>query len=157
MILVDREDFEGLGFQKSLFYRKWVPGEPEAVACDYADVPALGPFLIVANDEGVWMSHEGESWIKIATNTRYQGPEQKRWSHLTTLYAESAGLSLRSMISRIRSIRQRLRKNPGQWHRWGMLYDWPDGSDLVWASLAHHPKLEIRTENDKKEVRYVGQ
>ena len=157
MILVDREDFAGLGFQESLFYRKWIPGEPEAVACDYADVPAPGPFLIRANDEGVWMSQDGDGWVKIATNTRYDGPEQKRWSHLATLYAESEGLSLRSMTGRIKSIRRYLRKTPGRWVRWSSVYRWDTGSDLLWSGLMYHPRLETRMNGEEKEVRHVGQ
>ena len=87
VILFEQEDVVGLGFQDSLFYRKWVPGEPEAVACDYADVLSPGPFLLLANDEAAWMSHGDGKWLEIARNTRYDGAEQKRWSCLATLYA----------------------------------------------------------------------
>lgn len=154
--MVDREDFEGLGFQESLFYRKWIPGEPEAVACDYADVPAPGPFLIRANDEDVWLSHDGESWIHIAKNTRYSGSEQRRWSHLARLYTASVGLSPRSLINRLRSVRVRLSRNPGRWARWSSVYKWDEGSDLIWSGLIYHPRLETRMNGDTKEVRYVG-
>lgn len=157
MILVDREDFEDMGFQESLFFRKWIPGEPEAVACDYADVPAPGPFLITANDEAVWMSHEGHDWVQIAMNTRYDGPEQRRWSHLTSIYAASEGLSLRNLTLRIRSIRKHLRNDPNRWVRWSSVYPWGEGSDLIWSGLRNHPRLETRMNDDTKEVRYVGQ
>jgi len=157
VILVDREDFEDMGFQESLFFRKWTPGEPEAVACDYADVPAPGPFLITANDEAVWMSHDGEGWVKIASNTRYDGPEQRRWSHLATLYAESEGLSLRNMTFRIKSIRRHLRNDPDRWVRWSSVYSWGTGSDLIWSGLKNHPRLDIRMNGEEKEVRYVSQ
>lgn len=155
MILVDREDFEGLGFQDSLFLRRWVPGEPEAIACDYADVPAPGPFLIKAHDDAVWMSHDGEDWMKIASNPRYQGPEQKRWSHLTTIYAEHAGMSLNSLVQRLKSVRHRLMNSPNRWTRWIVVYPWDEGSDLVWQGIIHHPKLETREYLGEKEVRYV--
>lgn len=156
VILVDREDFVGLGFQESLFYRKWVPGEPDAIAYDYADIPADGPFLIRANDDAVWLSHDGQDWIKIATNTRHDGPEQRRWSVLATKYAESEGLSLRNLTFRIKGLRRLLSKKKGQWHRWDVVYRWPDGSDLIWSALAVHTHLETQEHMGKQEVRYVG-
>ena len=157
MILVDREDFEGFGFQESLFYRKWIPGEPEAVACDYADVPALGPFLISVNDEDAWFSHDGEGWVGIAKNTRHEGPEQRRWSHLAALYTASVGLSPRSLVNRLRSVKVRLRRTPDRWVRWSSVYRWGEGSDLIWSGLMNHPHLKIRENMGQKEVLYVGQ
>lgn len=155
MILFDRDEVLDLEIPDSVFYRKWVPGEPEAVACDYADVIADGPFLLRANDEAAWISHGQGDWIKVAQNTRYDGPAQKRWSGLATLYASAEGLTLRNMTHRIRGIKRRLRADPRVWFPWSEMYIWDRGSDLVWDGLMYHPWLETREHKNRKEVRHV--
>lgn len=155
MMVFDREDISHIDIPESVFYRKWEPGEPEAVACDYADVIADGPFLLRANDEAAWISHGKGDWIKVAQNTRYDGPDQKRWSDLATMYAESEGLTLRNLTYRIRGIKRRLHEHTRIWVPWDDVYIWDDGSDLVWDGLMYHPWLSTREHNGRKEVMYV--
>lgn len=154
VILFDREEVGDL-IPVSVFYRKWVPGEPEAVACDYADVVADGPFLMRANDEHVWVSHGNDHWLKVAQNPRYDGPDQKRWSALVTLYASAEGLTLRNLTHRIRGVKRRLREQMGEWFPWDEVYIWNTGSELVWDGLMNHPWLETREHDGRKEVRHV--
>lgn len=151
-MVFDREDVSHVYIPESVFYRKWEPGEPEAVACDYADVIAEGPFLLRANDEAAWISHGKGDWIKVALNTRYDGPDQKRWSALATMYAESGGLSLRNLTYRIRGVKIRLRDCVGQWVPWDDHYVWTNGSELVWDGLMYHPWLDTRMGTKGMEV-----
>lgn len=155
MMVFDLEDVADLGIPESVFHRKWVPGEPEAVACDYADVVSDGPFLLRANDEAAWISHGKGDWIKVAQNTRYDGPDQKRWSALATLYASSEKMSLRNLTHRIRGVKKRLHDHRGEWFPWDKVYIWDEGSDLVWDGLIYHPWLETREHDNRKEVRHV--
>lgn len=151
-MVFDREDISHIDIPESVFYRKWEPGEPEAVACDYADVIADGPFLLRANDEAAWISHGKGDWIKVALNTRYDGPDQRRWSALATLYAASEGLSLRNLTYRILGIKRRLYGHVGVWVPWDDVYRWDDGSELVWSGLMYHEWLGTRVGTKGSEV-----
>jgi len=56
MMLIEQEDVVRLGMDKWTypFMTIWEVGSPEAVAADYADVLAEGPFLCVVTDEDAW-------------------------------------------------------------------------------------------------------
>lgn len=156
MMLVDYDEVSHLGIPKSVFHRKWVPDEPEAIACDYADVIADGPFILVVNDETAWLSHGNDDWMLVARNPLHAEPDGGRWSALANLYADSGGISVRSLTFRIRGMRKQLLKNRGDWFPWDEVYRWDDGSDLVWSSLMHHDWLKIREHEGVREVQYVA-
>lgn len=155
MMLVEYEELAGLGIPESIFTRKWLPTEPEAIACDFADV-IEGPFLLIANDESAWLSHGNGDWARIARNPLHSDPDKGVWSTLVNMYAASGGLSVRSLTFRIRGMRRTLHKTPGVWVPWDRAYRWDDGSDLVWHSLTQHDWLKIREHGGRREVQYVA-
>ena len=54
MILIEKEDVLRIGLNPIPFYIKWEIGSPEAVAADYDDIIADGPFILVMNDDEAW-------------------------------------------------------------------------------------------------------
>ncbi len=156
MILLDREDVNRIGLDPYWFLVQWVPGSKDALDADYAEMPSPGPFLLKVNDEAAWVSHGGENdWRKVAERTRVNGNAQLRWGHLVTLYAEAVGIPRMSLLGRWASVRRQLKRTPNVWKDWTTVYRWPEGSDIVWSGIIHHPWLETRENAGRKEVRYV--
>lgn len=157
MILLEREDVNDIGLDPYWFLVQWVPGSPEAMEFDYAEMPSPGPFLLKVNDEAAWISHGGDNdWRKVAIRYRYDCPSQRQWGALAGIYAEGIGITQMSFVKRWTSVRNRLKKTPDVWEDWQKIYRWPEGSDAMWSCVLHHPVLETREHEGRKEVRYVG-
>lgn len=156
MILLDREDVDLIGLTGYWFNHRWEPGDPEAIACDYAEIPSKGPFLLLVNDEAAWVRRDDkDEWRQVARRRRYKCDEQLHWSLLFEMYADAIGVSPDKLRNRYAGLRRRLRKTPGEWRSWPLVYLWPEGSDLVWSSLMNHPWIETRERWNQKELRYV--
>lgn len=143
MILIDREDVIRIGLEKHpAFQIVWEIGSPEAVAADYADVLAPGPFLLAVNDEDAWAGQDGHDLHHIAQK-RADIINLRQWRALADMYAESIGISRQAFILRFAAMRRRLRSEP-DWVLWKRVYHWPEGSDLVWSSLQHRHEIKTR-------------
>lgn len=157
MILLDRYDVDRIGLSGYWFNRHWESDDPEGIACDFADVPDPGPFLLIVNDEQAWVKRSIDPyWFGAGRRTRYPCEEQRQWSELFDLYAESIGITSATLRNRFMGMRRRLRSKAGVWMRWSFAYPWKEGEDLVWSSLMNHPWLEAREVAGKREVRYVS-
>lgn len=154
MILLEREDVNRIGLDPYWFLVQWVPGSKEAMKWDYAEMPSPGPFLLRVNDEAAWVSQDGELWRKVAERRRDNSKSQRQWGFLVELYAQEIGLSQMSLLGRWASVRRQLKKTPDTWEDWATVYHWPEGSDIVWSGIIHHPWLETREHLGRKEVRY---
>ena len=155
MILLERDDVDRIGLDPYWFLMQWIPGSKEALKYDYEERPAPGPFLLKVNDEAAWISHGGDNdWRKVAERTRTNGQGQLRYGMLVELYAEAAGLTRMSFLGRLASVKRQLKRTPDVWEDWTTVYHWPEGSDIVWSGLIHHPWLETREHLGRKEVRY---
>jgi hypothetical protein len=159
VILLDKEDVERLDLWKHPFYRRWDTKDPEqvdeAIALGWPDILADGPFLLVVHDEAAWAGQAGRL-LKVA-GRRIDPPNHKWWSALADMYADDMGVSRQSLLLRYASIRRYLRSDRrGQWCSWEKVYHWPDEGDLVWSALVHghHPWLEVREDDENREVRY---
>lgn len=155
VILLERDDVDRIGLTGYWFNRHWEPDDPEGIACDFADLPDPGPFLLRVNDEQAWVKRSTDPyWFRAGHRARYPCDEQRQWSALFDLYAEGIGISPATLRNRFMGMRRRL-KRIGRWARWEWVYPWPEGGDLVWSSLVDHPWLETRELNEKRQVRYV--
>ena len=155
MMLIDAMDVIRVGLRDHVaFQREWVIGSPEAIEADYADVLARGPFLLTVNDECAWAGQHAESLHRVAE--RRLDPLNYQWHQgLAEIYAEAVGVSRQSYLLRFAAMRRRLR-HESDWMRWNEIYHWPEGADLVWSSLMHHPEIEARERTGEREVRYAA-
>lgn len=159
VILLEREDVDRIGLTGYWFNRHWEPDDPEGIACDYADLPDPGPFLLVVNDEEAWVKRGVDQyWFRAGHRARYPCDEQRQWSALFDLYAEEIGISPATLRNRFMGMRRRLAQVDGVWRWWNIAYSWVEGRDLVWSSIteAGHPWLATRERNGHREVRYVS-
>jgi len=155
MILIDKDDVIRIGLDDhTAFQTEWVVGSPLAVQADYADVLARGPFLLTVNDECAWAGQHAEALYRVAEK-RVDPPNFRCWQALADIYAGSIGVSRQGFVLRFAAMRRRLRHEEG-WVQWRVIYHWPEGSDLVWASLRHHPEIEARVRVGEREVRYAA-
>lgn len=158
MMLFDYEDVKHLKFNEGLFYKRWTPGDPEAIACDYADV-IEGPFLLLVHNEAAFMSHGDGRWTEIARNPHFWDRDKwGRWSALAKMYAESGGLSVRNLTFRIFGMTTALKKKePGVWTPWDKAYRWNDGEQLIWDCLnvPGHPHYSLKCRVNDEGVREV--
>jgi hypothetical protein len=154
MILLDREDVERFGLWPRPFLVEWEMGSPEAIAADYAEVPADGPFLLVVHDEHAWAGQR-EGHLHPVAGKRYDPPNRRWWTYLADLYAKSMGISRQSLVLRFSAMTRRARRNPGEWLRWDDVYHWSEGGDLAWSALVHgrHPWLKVREYEGERQVR----
>lgn len=159
MILIDREDVIRLGMDKFgyPFFIEWEIGSPEAIATDYADIIAEGPFLCVVTDEDVWAGQKPNRLQRVAQK-RADTINLRQWRYLADLYAEGMGITRQSLILRFSSVRRQTRRSPGRWYRWEQVYHWPEGGDLMWSALVYgrHPWIEVREHEGRRQVRYTG-
>lgn len=156
MILLDREDVDRIGLTGYWFNKHWEPDDPEGIACDFADLPDPGPFLLIVNDEHAWVKRSTDAyWFQVGKRARYPCEEQRHWSELFDLYAEAIGISPAKLRNRYMGMRRRLKSRPNRWVSWRYAYPWKEGSELVWSSLMDHPWVERREEGGRRDVRYV--
>lgn len=115
-----------------------------------------GPYLLRVNDEGAWLSRDGDTWREAVQCQPYPCVETNMWRDYVALYADAMGVSRRSLLSRLYGMSRELRKTPDEWALWSKIYHWSEGSDLVWSGLHLHTQYEVR-ESVEKEIRYVSQ
>lgn len=155
MILIDREDVFELGMDKLgyPFFTIWEIGSPEAIATDYADIVAEGPFLCVVTDTEAWAGQKVGQLSPVAQK-RADPINLRQWEYLAGLYAAEMEISRRAFVLRFSGMRRRLAHTPGQWFPWGEIYHWSEGDDLMWSALVHghHSWLKVREYEGQREV-----
>lgn len=159
MMLIEQDDVIRIGLQShTAFQIEWEVGSPAAVAADYEDVLAEGPFLLAVNDECAWAGQHAEALYRVAEK-RLDPASEKAWRGLVNLYAREMGVSRQGYLLRLKSVRRRLREDKRRdWIRWERAYHWDDGIDLAWSALIdrHHPEIEAREKFGTREVRYMS-
>ena len=115
-----------------------------------------GPYLLRVNEEGAWISRDGERWEQAVKRERHPCVETTMWFEYLTLYADAAGISTNMLQRRYSSIWRQLSRTRGRWLPWSSLYHWPEGSDLVWSGFLLLEIYETREIGGRKEVRYVS-
>lgn len=114
-----------------------------------------GPYLLRVNNEEAWLSRRGDHWQLAARRMRYPSVAQQKWMAYLELYAADIGISSRTLLNRFAGMQRRLKKDPGVWYDWEMIYTWIDGSEQVWDGLHKHPYLDTQEPEGRKAVRYV--
>ena len=153
MILIEKEDVLRIGLNPIPFYIKWEIGSPEAVAADYDDVIADGPFLLVMNDDEAWAGQSLDQ-LHLVARKQNDSVNRRRWCELADLYVADLGWSRRSLVKRILAVQDRLRDAGGEWVQWRKVYHWRDGSDRVWSGLYRHQWIETKERYGEREARY---
>lgn len=118
-----------------------------------------GPFLFCVNDTGAWLrvTHEngrvGTSQIHYDNADLFRG---SHWSRAVEVWLRDEPITRLDMIQRYRHVGQTLENVERRWSVWEEVYQWEDGSDLMWDGLSVHRQLEARDIDGVRSVLWRG-